>query len=456
MTVTTHLDPPSVSVAPGGEQQVTVRIRNEGDIVESYRLEVVGDASGWSEVEPPALSLLPGDSGTARLTLRPPRSHDLHAGLLPYAVRVQPSERADGTVVPEGTIDVLTFDELETQLLPRTVSGRLRARSQVEIRNRGNSRAKVRLTAEDPAERLGIALKPAAVDLEPGELRYVSLTVRSRRRMWRGKVKAHPFEVKLTADEGPDGRPTVLAGTYEQLPVVPGWAYVLAAGAAAAAALWFAAVRPAVSSAARQSVAAAVKQAVQQAVSPTAAPPRPAAPPARGPAPPPRAPRRGGGWRRGAGGPRGGTAGAKAGAAGGSAGATGSAGAVGVPNGQYSKTLSISVTKGDQRDATFTVPSNRFLLLTDIVAYAPQGDEGTLTVSIDGQQVISLALENFRDHDSPWVTPIQAPPKSQIVLSVACRKPGTPADASAAPACAESLVVSGTSVTPPAPTSTSD
>ncbi|MGW7542624.1 COG1470 family protein [Streptomyces sp. NPDC054770] len=442
MTVTTHLDPPSVSVAPGGEQQVTVRIRNEGDIVESYRLEVVGDASGWSEVEPPALSLLPGDSGTARLTLRPPRSHDLHAGLLPYAVRVQPSERADGTVVPEGTIDVLTFDELETQLLPRTVSGRLRARSQVEIRNRGNSRAKVRLTAEDPAERLGIALKPAAIDLEPGELRYVSLTVRSRRRMWRGKVKAHPFEVKLTADEGPDGRPTVLAGTYEQLPVVPGWAYVLAAGAAAAAALWFAAVRPAVSSAARQSVAAAVKQAVQQAVSPTAAPPGASAQPAGGSSP-------------SAGSQSGGTAAAEAGA-GGSAGATGSAGAVGVPNGQYSKTLSISVTKGDQRDATFTVPSNRFLLLTDIVAYAPQGDEGTLTVSIDGQQVISLALENFRDHDSPWVTPIQAPPKSQIVLSVACRKPGTPADASAAPACAESLVVSGTSVTPPAPTSTSD
>ncbi|WP_217552820.1 hydrolytic protein [Streptomyces sp. GbtcB6] len=442
MTVTTHLDPPSVSVAPGGEQQVTVRIRNEGDIVESYRLEVVGDASGWSEVEPQALSLLPGDSGTARLTLRPPRSHDLHAGLLPYAVRVQPSERADGTVVPEGTIDVLTFDELETQLLPRTVSGRLRARSQVEIRNRGNSQAKVRLTAEDPAERLGIALKPAAVDLEPGELRYVSLTVRSRRRMWRGKVKAHPFEVRLTADEGPDGRPTVLAGTYEQLPVVPGWAYVLAAGAAAAAALWFAAVRPAVTSAARQSVAAAVKQAVQQAVSPTAAPAGASAQPAGGSSP-------------SAGPQSGGTAGAKAGAAGGSAGATGSAGAVGVPNGQYSKTLSISVTKGDQRDATFTVPSNRFLLLTDIVAYAPQGDEGTLTVSIDGQQVLSLALENFRDHDSPWVTPIQAPPKSQIVLSVACRKPGTPADASAAPACAESLVVSGTSVTPPAPTSTS-
>ncbi|WP_280717424.1 hydrolytic protein [Kitasatospora sp. MAP5-34] len=457
MTVTAHLDTPSVSVEPGGEQHVTVRIRNNGDIVESYRLDVVGATSAWAVVEPATLSLLPGRTEDAVLTFRPPRSPDLPAEEMPYAVRVLPSERPDGAVVPEGTVRVLPFHELDAQLLPRTTSGRLRARTQVGVKNLGNTSAQIRLAATDSAERLQQTLKPGTLTIRPGELVYADLTVRSRRRLWRGKAKPHPFQVEVTPATDPDpatttapaAKPAVLPGTYEQLPLLPGWVFGLAAMALALVTLWFTMVRPAVRSAARESVDAQVKQAVQAAVNPAAA----SAPGT------PRSPGAGGS-------PAAGGGGAGAGASPGAGGGPGAGGAQSAPPagpgaaggpaqgpGQgFSTWLTTKADPGGHGEASYKVPDGRLLLLTDLTAYAPQGDEGTLTVSINGTEVATLALENFRDRNFPWLTPIQAPPKSKIVLSVDCRKPGTPPDASATTACAESVFVSGSSVTAPTPT----
>ncbi|GAA1214661.1 hypothetical protein GCM10009665_00490 [Kitasatospora nipponensis] len=468
MTVTAHLDSHSLSVDPGSAQRTTLHIRNEGDIVESYRLSVVGAASDWTELEPSALTLYPGTDGTVAVTFRPPRSHQLAAQELAYAVRVVPTERPQGATVPEGVVRVLPFHELDVRLLPKSTQGRLRARSQVGIENRGNTAASVLLAATDPTERLRCSLKPAALVVGPGERAHVDLAVRARKRLWRGRAKVHPHQVTVETGEGTEPRTATLPGSYEQLPILPGWLFAAVGALAALVALWFALVRPTVQSAARQSVDAQVKQAVQAAVNP------PAVPGAGGQAPAPGGssakPLAGPGASPGAGhAPSGGTSGGASGApsagsepAGGNGtpppgpgggggtngGATAGAGSV---QGQFSTRLDTTVKPGSHGEATFQVPADRMLLITDIVAEAPQGDEGVLTVSIDGTVVSSLALENFRDHDSHWVTPVQASPKSRIVLSVACRKPGTPPDASASTACVESLFVNGQAVAPPSP-----
>ena len=45
----------SVSVGPGEQARVTVRIRNQSRRVESYRVEVMGEAVGFARVEPRAV-----------------------------------------------------------------------------------------------------------------------------------------------------------------------------------------------------------------------------------------------------------------------------------------------------------------------------------------------------------------------------------------------------------------
>ncbi|MGC5412560.1 hydrolytic protein, partial [Streptomyces sp. DT225] len=55
---------PTVTVSPGAEATTTLTVRNDGDIVEAYTLDVVGDCAAWTTVEPARVSLYPGTSET--------------------------------------------------------------------------------------------------------------------------------------------------------------------------------------------------------------------------------------------------------------------------------------------------------------------------------------------------------------------------------------------------------
>lgn len=73
-----------MTVSPGGTATTTLTVRNDGDIVEAYTLEVVGDCAAWTTVEPARVSLYPGTSETVTLTFAPPRSHEVRAGETPW------------------------------------------------------------------------------------------------------------------------------------------------------------------------------------------------------------------------------------------------------------------------------------------------------------------------------------------------------------------------------------
>lgn len=79
-----------MTVSPGAEATTTLTVRNDGDIVEAYTLEVVGDCAAWTTVEPARVSLYPGTSETVAVRLAPPRSHEVKAGEVPLGVRVLP------------------------------------------------------------------------------------------------------------------------------------------------------------------------------------------------------------------------------------------------------------------------------------------------------------------------------------------------------------------------------
>src|SRR5689334_14988756 len=86
------LNPVRLSVAPGGEAHADISVTNIGQVVDAFTLQVLGDAAGWTACEPRAISLLPGQGGTARIMIKPPLSPDLPYGPVPFAVRVASTE----------------------------------------------------------------------------------------------------------------------------------------------------------------------------------------------------------------------------------------------------------------------------------------------------------------------------------------------------------------------------
>lgn len=462
MSVTASLDATTVTAEPGVATDVPLQILNSGSTVEEYRFEVVGACSAWSTVEPATLSLYPGASGTVALRLSPPRDPSVPAGETPFGVRVLPTSEPGEAVVPEGRVTVAPFTEVTSELVPRGSTGARRGRHQLAVDNRGNAPVTVQLSARTGSERARVDFAAKELVIPPGHADFGKLRVRSAKRIWRGTPVTHQFQAfvapqstQLTDSQQvgeEDGRqdevsssppfePLVLDGSYEQQAILPRWlprAVILAAVVVlAAVGLWYGLLRPAVKSTAREAVTPeVVASAAQRTPSPDAG----AANGGNGAA--------NGGSTDGA---DGGAAGegqqSSSGAGSGSGASSGSdAGSVAGTGTPTSARVEVrdAVGGGTSRGSAYQVPAGSTFELTDIVVQNPQGDAGTLVVSSQDAPVLRLALENFRDSDYHFVTPILVPAGGEITMTVDCRRVGRPVQAPTPSGCAESLLLGGT------------
>ncbi|MGW7621536.1 COG1470 family protein [Streptomyces antimycoticus] len=444
MSVSASLDESSVVVEPGGEAELPVQVLNSGTTVEECRFEVVGPCADWTTVEPETLSLYPGATGAATVKLRPPRSPRTAPGEIPLGLRVVPTSEHSETTVLERGVTVRPFTEVTSELVPRGSNSAWRGRHKVAVDNRGNTPLPVALSARGATERATMAFEPAELTVPPGEAKFATLRVRPTQRLWRGTPITHPFQAVVTPRtvEGQDPyEPVVLDGTYEQQAILPRWLPRALAAAVLVAALlvglWYALLRPTVRSAAREAITPqAVESAVKQGDKES-----------------------GGaqdgqqGGRQGAsggGGQDGGQDGGSTGPGGGKSRAPsdGSNAEPGEPGGPAAPTsarvqVRDAVGGGAAERTAYTVPDGKSFELTDIVVQNPQGDAGTLMISSDDGQLLNLALENFRDSDYHFVTPIQVAAKGKVTISVSCREVGRPVKAPAPSQCSESLFLGG-------------
>ena len=429
MSTTATLDTPNMRLDPGGQVTIPVTIRNLGEIVEGYEITVVGPPAAWATVEPPTVSLYPGASTTATVSFAPPRSAAVPAGELQYGVVVTPTEHPDEAVVPEGVIEVLPFLETTTELLPHTSQGSRSGRHQVAVDNRGNVPVNVVLMGVDEGNLLDFRVNPPSIAVSPGEAAFCDVRAIPVKRLWRGRPITHPFTVVVTPQ---DSMPVDLQGTYVQTPVIPKWLpkalLALLALLLLLAALWFLLLKPAITSAAEEAVANDVAAAEQQAA---AAEEQAAA------------------ANQSAGS-------AQQAAAAAEQAATSADEQVG---GLISPPVTTVVTPlaerltatpaaGGIETSSFTVPARTTIQLTDLVLNNPQGDFGRVELAIGDRPLLHMALENFRDIDYHFVTPLRADAGETLTMTVRCAEPGRPPRQPAPGGCDVSMFFAGDTTQP--------
>ena len=394
MSASVTLATTELAVDPGSEARCPCTVRNNGTVVDQFTFEVLGATAAWATVEPPSVSLFPGAEQTVEICFRPPREAGVAAGPTPFAVKVTPREHPAETVVEEGTITVGTFADTFSEVIPRSARGRTRGRFEIALDDRGNARVNARLSGTDDNNALRFTFNPPALTPAPGEAAFAKVIVRPKRTFLRGSPRTHQFRVQSSVDGAP---PLVASGTFIQDPRIPRWLpralLALLGVAALLVALWFAFLRPKIRSEARQAaqqqvqnqiagqVAAGVAGAVTQLK--TGAPPTivstttTVAPPA-------------------------------------------SSSSFGLPPGPVVDGRLVLKAPGT---ASFSPPSGKSYQLTDLVLENPHGDTGTLTVLRSGTPLMVLALDNFRDLDYHFVSPIVFPTGTQLQLNAACTSP---------------------------------
>ena len=336
-----------------------------------------GDASAWAIIEPAVIPLFPGAEAVARIKFRPPKSSTVKAGAIPFAVRIKSREDSRASLVEEGAVEVGPFNETSAELIPRTAKGSSRARAQLALDNRGNVGINARLTAADPDRKLNFTIAPPAIAAEPGTASFASIRVSPRQRFLTGPPKLHPYKVLVHQD----GLPTITVdGSMQQEGLIPAWLVPALIGLAALALvlviLWFVLLKPSISSAAKDAVAPQASAAASAAVRAQVAA---------------------------------NNAGQKAPAAGGATGVNPFGGDA------YAARLSGS--------SNLTIPDNGGLSVTDLVFENPNGYTGNLQLSRfnsiknQNQVLLTLKLDNFRDLDFHFVTPLTFQPNDKIELS---------------------------------------
>ena len=256
MAATATLASKAVTVTPGGEAVSEVRIRNSGTVVDQFTLEVLGDASAWAIVEPAVIPLFPGAEAVARIRFKPPKSSSVPARAVPFAVRVKSREDARASLVEEGVVEVGAFNDTFAELIPRTAKGRSRGHARLALDNRGNVRISARLTAADPDRKLNFTITPPAISSEAGTASFASVRMSPRQRFLTGPAKTNPYKVLVHQD----GLPTITVdGTMQQEGLIPPWLLPaligLAALALVLALLWIFLLKPNIQSAATAAVA---------------------------------------------------------------------------------------------------------------------------------------------------------------------------------------------------------
>lgn len=234
MSVLATIEPTDLTVDPGAETSLVVRVRNRGTIVDRFDVAVVGPTAPWATVDTPSLRLFPDKEGEARVTFRPPRAPDPAADVYPFGIAVRAASDATASTVEEGRIVVSPFIQLATEIVPQTSRGSRSGSHDVTVHNVGNTVAEISVKASDPDRLLNFEVMPARAGLRPGGTATIHARVKPKATFFMGSAKRIPFAIQV--DEPTAGSYQVPA-TLEQRAIIPGWtkpAFGLAVAALAA------------------------------------------------------------------------------------------------------------------------------------------------------------------------------------------------------------------------------
>lgn len=218
-----------LSVEPGSAVETDIVVRNNGCPADRYDIRLLGEATLWATVDPPALDLAPGAEGVARLIFRPPRQSDLAAGPRPFRLVASSSRYPHAMAAAEGTVEVLPFNQVETWLQPQVVDSR-RGSFDMGLANGGNVAVTTSVEADDPAGALALRVSHPVVSVPAGGRGMVTIHARAHRRALWGATRSHPFRVVARSGAAP---PRTMDAQLVNRPLIPppgrSWSGVLRA-----------------------------------------------------------------------------------------------------------------------------------------------------------------------------------------------------------------------------------
>lgn len=226
-----HVDvtPPLVTTQPGRKVSFEVTVHNDSDVINAYRIAMLGVDPAWVTTDHDALSLFPDQMRSLTVTLAVPRNYP--AGHRELAIQVTSLNDQSVFGLTQVGLEVEPVVAVSFELEPSSASGGKRTKYTVVVANTGNTRVDFEPTMIDDEEICRVEFEPESTSLEPTEQRIFEAGVKGKR-PWLGTPAVRTLRFGL---DGIDPPPVERLATFIQRPRIGRWLLSLLGLMAAAA-----------------------------------------------------------------------------------------------------------------------------------------------------------------------------------------------------------------------------
>ena len=222
---------PEVSVPAGGRVTFVARVRNQSDIVDSFRLTVEGLPEEWWTMDPPTAYLLPspreGHEEDVVIAVHPPRAPVAAAGPWRFDVVATSESHPTRAARASAVAVVEPFWQIAAAARPAVAHGRRRATLDGVVANQGNAPVTVGLAGADAEDRCRLDFGAGPIAVPPGQERARAVVVQPKRARWIGRPIEHRLDlVAMSVDDGLE-LAAPFPAAYRQRAWLPWWAPLL-------------------------------------------------------------------------------------------------------------------------------------------------------------------------------------------------------------------------------------
>lgn len=405
MGVSAVLRPGTVTVDPGRTMRCQVYVRNTGQVVDQFVLNIVGGVADWASLRPTSVNLLPSEETLVDLVIAPPLTYEVLAGDHPFAIRIVSREDTEGSIVSEGVVTVTEFVQLNAEIVPYTSRGKRTGRHTLAIDNVGNFPLPVTVKPTDPDALLHFRVRPRTPVTQPGTATMVKVRPRPLRLYWRGATQRVPFRVDIVPKVG---KTVGVEAAMNQKPLLPRRFFLLLSLLLMLLLLLVLLVTTLLQKAPTSMAGPSPVNPSSSAGTPTPTPSRTTAPvvPTRVAAPPPVVPGGGGG--------------------------TGNPALAGVSPDFTIDAFAYPGAPGLAQTFSYAVPTGETLRLLSVAFTDQHADIGSVQVRIDRTPVATFNVADLGHLDHRFTNPPTVAGGHLVTLAVTCANAATPCAVTAA------------------------
>jgi hypothetical protein len=199
-----RLSDTKLEVAAGESIEVTIRVRNQSQIVDHFSIKVDGIEPDWWKLSAAEVALFPGDEDTVKLTIHPPKEAEAKAGTYQFQVKAISRANPEIITVEEAYLIVRGFTVWEVDMSPTKVMGKS-GTYRLTVRNAGNTDISIVFEGKDPEEGLNYSFARDKITIPPGGSGQNQVTVRPRKKVpekqYIFQILARPDKATVTTKE---------------------------------------------------------------------------------------------------------------------------------------------------------------------------------------------------------------------------------------------------------------